>query len=50
VKLERQIQLIAIDQVPFVPLGRYLPTIAWSKGISDPGKGPAPTFWNVSKA
>jgi peptide/nickel transport system substrate-binding protein len=48
-KLEKQIQLIAIDQVPFIPLGRYLPTIAWSRSISDPGKGPAPTFWNVSK-
>jgi len=49
-RLERRIQLIAIDQVPFIPLGRYLPTIAWSKSITDPGKGPAPTFWNVSKS
>ena len=49
-RLERKIQLIAIDQVPFIPLGRYLPTVAWSKSISDPGKGPAPTFWNVSKS
>ncbi len=48
--LERKIQLIAIDTVPFIPLGRYLPTTAWSKGISNPGKGPAPTFWNVSKS
>jgi peptide/nickel transport system substrate-binding protein len=48
--LERKIQLIAIDAVPFIPLGRYLPRAAWSKGISDPGKGPAPTFWNVSKS
>src|ERR1700722_8450617 len=48
--LERKIQLIAIDQVPFIPLGRYLPRVAWSRGISDPGKGPAPTFWNVRKS
>jgi peptide/nickel transport system substrate-binding protein len=41
--------LIAIDTVPFIPLGRYLPTTAWSTSISDPGKGPAPTFWNVRK-
>ena len=41
---------IAIDAVPFIPLGRYLPRAAWSKGLSDPGKGPAPTFWNVSKS
>jgi peptide/nickel transport system substrate-binding protein len=49
-RLEREIQLIAIDGVPFIPLGRYLPRVAWRKSISDPGKGPAPTFWNVSKA
>ena len=49
-ELERKIQLIAIDQVPFIPLGRYRPRVAWSKSISDPGKGPAPTFWNVSKS
>jgi peptide/nickel transport system substrate-binding protein len=49
-ELERKIQLIAIDAVPFIPLGRYLPRTAWSKGLSDPGKGPAPTFWNVSKS
>jgi peptide/nickel transport system substrate-binding protein len=48
--LERKIQLIAIDRVPFIPLGRYLPTVAWSTRLSAPGKGPAPTFWNVSKA
>ncbi|MGD0434342.1 MAG: ABC transporter substrate-binding protein, partial [Acetobacteraceae bacterium] len=49
-RLEREIQLIAIDTVPFIPLGRYLPRVAWSKSLSDPGKGPAPTFWNVSKS
>lgn len=49
-RLERQIHLIAVDQVPFIPLGRYRPRAAWSRRISDPGKGPAPTFWNVSKS
>ena len=48
-RLEREIQLIAVDQVPFIPLGRYRPQAAWRRAISDPGKGPAPTFWNVSK-
>jgi peptide/nickel transport system substrate-binding protein len=48
-KLEREIQLAAFEAVPFIPLGRYMPRAAWSKGISTPGKGPAPTFWNVSK-
>jgi peptide/nickel transport system substrate-binding protein len=49
-RLERQIHLLAVDSVPFIPLGRYLPRAAWSRSLSDPGKGPAPTFWNVSKA
>ncbi len=49
-RLERKIELLAIDSVPFIPLGRYRPSIAYSRSISDPGKGPAPTFWNVSKA
>jgi peptide/nickel transport system substrate-binding protein len=49
-KLERDIQLAAFESVPFIPLGRYMSRAAWSTGISAPGKGPAPTFWNVSKA
>ncbi len=48
-RLEREIQLTAFDQVPFVPLGRYMPQAAWSKSMSHPLKGPAPVFWNVSK-
>ena len=48
-RLEREISLAAFDQVPFIPLGRYMPRVAWSRGISDPLKGPAPVFWNVSK-
>ncbi len=48
-RFEREIQLIAVDQVPLIPLGRYRPQAAWRRAISDPGKGPALTFWNVSK-
>ena len=48
-RLERKIHLSAVDTVPFIPLGRYRPQVAWSRALSDPGKGPAPTFWNVSK-
>ena len=48
-RLEREISLAAFDAVPFVPLGRYMPRAAWSTDISDPLKGPAPVFWNVSK-
>ena len=49
-RLEREIQLAAFESVPFIPLGRYMPRAAWSRGISDPLKGPAPVFWNVSKS
>ena len=49
-RLEREISLAAFDSVPFIPLGRYMPRVAWSKGISDPLKGPAPVFWNVTKS
>ena len=48
-RLEREIQLAAFESVPFIPLGRYMPRVAWSKGISDPLTGPAPVFWNVKK-
>ncbi len=48
-RLEREIQLTAFDQVPFIPLGRYRPRAAWNRTISAPLKGPAPVFWNVSK-
>ena len=49
-RIEHQIHLIAINEVPFIPLGRYRPSAAWNRRISDPGKGPAPTFWNISKS
>jgi peptide/nickel transport system substrate-binding protein len=49
-RLEREIQLAAFESVPFIPLGRYMPRAAWSRRISDPLKGPAPVFWDVSKA
>ncbi len=48
-RLEREIHLTAFDQVPFIPLGRYRPRVAWNRSISAPLKGPAPVFWNVSK-
>ena len=47
---EKKIALIAMESVPFIPLGRYKPSVAWRRTLSDPGKGPAPTFWNVSKS
>jgi peptide/nickel transport system substrate-binding protein len=49
-RLERKIQLAAYESVPFIPLGRYMPTAAWSTALSHPLKGPAAVFWNVSKS
>jgi peptide/nickel transport system substrate-binding protein len=49
-RLEREIQLAAFESVPFIPLGRYMPSAAWSSALSHPLKGPAPVFWNVSKS
>ena len=40
-RLEREIQLTALDQSPFIPLGRSMPRAAWSKNVSQPLKGPA---------
>jgi peptide/nickel transport system substrate-binding protein len=49
-RLEREIQLAAFESVPFIPLGRYMPTAAWSSALSHLLKGPAPVFWNVNKS
>ena len=48
-RLEREIQTMAYREVPFVPLGRYMPNAAWTKAISAPLKGPAPVFWDIRK-
>jgi peptide/nickel transport system substrate-binding protein len=48
-RLEREIQLAAYEAVPFVPLGRYMPSGAWRSALSHPLKGPAPVFWEISK-
>lgn len=49
-RLEREIHLTAYDEVPFIPMGRYMPRVAWSKAMSAPLKGPAPVFWDIRKA
>jgi peptide/nickel transport system substrate-binding protein len=48
-RLEREIQLTAYEEVPFIPMGRYMPRIAWSKTLTAPLKGPAPTFWDIRR-
>jgi peptide/nickel transport system substrate-binding protein len=49
-KLDQEIQLRAFEQVPFIPLGQYLPPAAWRTSLSDPLKGAVPVFWGVSKS
>jgi peptide/nickel transport system substrate-binding protein len=49
-RFEREYQLAAFDSVPFIPMGRYMLRGAWSPRLSGLLKGPAPVFWNVSKA
>jgi peptide/nickel transport system substrate-binding protein len=49
-RLEREIQLAACDSVPFIPLGRYMPSAGWRSALSHPLKGPAPVFWEISKS
>jgi peptide/nickel transport system substrate-binding protein len=49
-RLEREYQLAAWDSVPFIPMGRYMLRTAWSPKLSGLLQGPAPVFWNISKA
>jgi len=49
-KLSEQIQVRAFEQVPYIPLGQYLPPSAWRNSLSQPLKGAVPVFWGVSKS
>ncbi|HVZ10015.1 ABC transporter substrate-binding protein [Rhodopila sp.] len=49
-RLAAQIQLECFNYVPYIPLGQYLPAGAWRSNITGQLRGPAPVFWNVSKA
>jgi peptide/nickel transport system substrate-binding protein len=45
----RQIQQVAFQEVPYLPLGQYFQATAYRRGISGVLKG-LPLFWNVQKA
>ena len=49
-KLDREIQLNAMETVPYIPMGQYLPPAAYRKNLQGVLKGAVPVFWNVSKA
>ncbi len=49
-KLARTLQTEALTNVQYVPLGRYRPSTAWRRSLSGLLAGPAPVFWNVTKA
>ncbi len=45
----RQIQQVAFQEAPYLPLGQYFQATAYRRGISGVLKG-LPLFWNVQKA
>jgi peptide/nickel transport system substrate-binding protein len=47
--IARQIQQVAFEEVPYLPLGQYFQATAYRRGISGVLKG-LPLFWNVQKA
>jgi peptide/nickel transport system substrate-binding protein len=48
-RLDQAIQRRAFEQVPFIPLGQYLPPAAWRSNLRGMLKGPVPVFWNIEK-
>ncbi|GGC47014.1 ABC transporter substrate-binding protein [Siccirubricoccus deserti] len=48
-RLDQAIQRRAFQQVPFIPLGQYLPPAAWRSNLRGMLKGPVPVFWNIEK-
>jgi hypothetical protein len=39
-RLERKIQFDAFEWVPSIPLGRHMPSAAWSNALSSPAERP----------
>ncbi|MBC7634654.1 MAG: ABC transporter substrate-binding protein [Acetobacteraceae bacterium] len=48
-QISEQIQLEAINYVPYIPLGQYIQATAWRSNLTGLLRGPAPVFWNISK-
>ena len=49
-RLAAEIQLEALTDALYVPLGQYFQSAAWRSNITGHLKGQPPLFWNVSKA
>ena len=49
-KLGREMQVLALDEVPFVPLGLWRQPIARRANVTGILKATRPLFWNVKKA
>ncbi|MBC7636833.1 MAG: hypothetical protein H7251_14650, partial [Acetobacteraceae bacterium] len=48
-QISEQIQLEAINYVPYIPLGQYIQATAWRSNLTGLLRGPAAVFWNISK-
>jgi peptide/nickel transport system substrate-binding protein len=48
-RLEAEFQAAALNSVPIIPLGQYLPHAAWRANLTGLVKGSAPVFWGVDK-
>lgn len=48
--LAEEIQKLAYEQVMYVPLGQYITPTAYRTELEGVLDGPAPYFWNISKA
>ena len=49
-RIDAAFQARAFDNVPFIPLGQYLPPAAWRTNVTGLLKGAMPVFWNVTKS
>ncbi len=49
-KAADDIQMRALEQVMYVPLGQYFQSTAYRRSLTGVLKGPAPVFWNISKS
>jgi peptide/nickel transport system substrate-binding protein len=47
--IARQIQSVALEEVPFIPLGQIFATTATHSDISHIVPAPFPIFWNVQR-
>ena len=45
----RRLNTLAVEHVPYAPLGVYLQHHAWRKNVGGIVQAPLPLFWGVSK-